>query len=85
MLSIGTTIYFLLNLSFFCKGDFHWYRLDRNGKWSHKPGTTAITDRDGIGGIIADPRHAQNDPRRGAPNYRFVAFMLVNSNVVVIN
>src|SRR6185436_15253134 len=26
--------------------DYHWYRQDSNGYWSHKPGNTAATDVD---------------------------------------
>ncbi|MGO9122965.1 MAG: DUF4384 domain-containing protein [Desulfomonilaceae bacterium] len=36
--------------------DYHWLRLDNNGYWSHKPGQTAVTDKDNRGRKIADPR-----------------------------
>ena len=26
--------------------DFHWYRLDRDDRWSHKPGRTPATNLD---------------------------------------
>ena len=38
--------------------DFHWYRKGRNGRWSHKPGSTAVTNLDNSGNFIADPRTA---------------------------
>lgn len=38
--------------------DYHWYRLDDNGTWSHKPGQTAATNRDNSGNVITDPRTA---------------------------
>ncbi|MFQ6029930.1 MAG: hypothetical protein ACE5Q6_20850 [Dehalococcoidia bacterium] len=38
--------------------DYHWYRQDRNGRWSHKPGGTAATNLDNSGNIITDPRTA---------------------------
>jgi len=38
--------------------DFHWYRRDSNGHWSHKPGGTAATNLDNSGNIITDPRTA---------------------------
>lgn len=38
--------------------DYHWYRLDANGTWSHKPGQTAATNRDNSGNVITDPRTA---------------------------
>lgn len=37
-------------------GDFHWYRKDSVfGKWSHKPGATAVKDTDNSGDHIRDP------------------------------
>jgi hypothetical protein len=38
--------------------DYHWYRLDSSGMWSHKPGSTPATDRDNAGNPINDPRTA---------------------------
>lgn len=38
--------------------DFHWYRKGRNGYWSHKPGSTAVTNLDNSGVTISDPRTA---------------------------
>lgn len=38
--------------------DYHWYRLNEDGTWSHKPGQTAATNRDNSGNIITDPRTA---------------------------
>ncbi len=38
--------------------DYHWYRKDRNGTWSHKPGMTQVTNLDNSGNIITDPRTA---------------------------
>lgn len=38
--------------------DFHWYRKDRDGRWSHKPGGTEATNLDNSGNIITDPRTA---------------------------
>jgi hypothetical protein len=34
--------------------DFHVYRQDNGGKWSHKPGMTAATDKDNSGNPITD-------------------------------
>ncbi|KAL9986957.1 hypothetical protein ACROYT_G001176 [Oculina patagonica] len=60
--------------------DYHWYRLDNNGYWSHKPGRTHATDRDGNGDRIRDPRRAAN----GAIPYRFVCFMTINRHTATI-
>lgn len=38
--------------------DYHWYRKGRDGKWTHKPGGTAVTNLDNSGNIISDPRTA---------------------------
>lgn len=38
--------------------DFHWFRKGRNGLWTHKPGSTAVTNVDNSGQFISDPRTA---------------------------
>lgn len=38
-------------------GDFHWYRLDNNGQWSHKPGETQVSQLDNANAPIVDPRN----------------------------
>lgn len=38
--------------------DFHWYRQDDDGTWSHKPGRTPSRRTDESGNIIIDPRTA---------------------------
>jgi hypothetical protein len=38
--------------------DYHWYRLDDNGKWSHKPGGTPATNLDNKGNPIDSPETA---------------------------
>ena len=35
--------------------DYHWYRQDSDGYWSHKPGTTPVTRYDSSGNLIIDP------------------------------
>jgi hypothetical protein len=42
--------------------DFHWYRRDRNGSWSHKPGSTPARNTDNSGNTITDPRTADRGP-----------------------
>ncbi len=42
--------------------DFHWYRLDDNGLWSHKPGGTQATNLDKSNNLITDPRTANRGP-----------------------
>ena len=38
--------------------DFHWYRRDADGTWSHKPGSTPARNVDNSGNTITDPRTA---------------------------
>ena len=35
--------------------DYHWWRQDSNKLWSHKPGSTNISNKDGNGKIIYNP------------------------------
>lgn len=51
--------------------DFHWYRQDKGGCWSHKPGSTAVRNTDESNHIITNPQTAN----RG--NYtQFCSFMV---------
>ena len=38
--------------------DYHWYRQDADGLWSHKQGTTAVKRTDESGKLIIDPKLA---------------------------
>lgn len=38
------------------ESDFHWYRQDDDGTWSHKPGKTAARNVDDSGNTIDDPQ-----------------------------
>jgi hypothetical protein len=59
--------------------DYHWYRRDRDGKWTHKPGPGAATDMNwNYTATISDPRIKANwDPMLYDT---FVGFYLVDSN-----
>ena len=37
-------------------GDYHWYRQNADGTWSHKPGTTPVRNYDNSGDVIIDPQ-----------------------------
>ena len=41
--------------------DYHFYRLDKNKKWSHKPGRTEVTKIDASGSEIDNPLTANRD------------------------
>jgi hypothetical protein len=52
--------------------DYHFYRQDRGGMWSHKPGGGAVTNRDAAGHQIYDPALADRNyarQKKGTLNY----------------
>ena len=62
--------------------DYHWYRQDDNGTWSHKLGDGPVMNVDGAGNTITDPRTASHnyenhfDPATGRPigGYNYTQF-----------
>lgn len=42
--------------------DYHWYRRDSNGMWSHKPGQTAAKNTDNSGSTISSPETCDRGP-----------------------
>jgi hypothetical protein len=38
--------------------DYHWYRQNPDGTWSHKPGTGPVSNVDGSGRTIVDPENS---------------------------
>jgi len=61
--------------------DFHWYRRDDDGTWSHKPGASDATNLDAGGQLILDPsgaNHNYGGAAEGGRNYdNFCGFMCV--------
>ena len=49
--------------------DYHWYRRDSDGMWSHKPGGTKATNKDNAGALITDPETAARGPYRDFCGY----------------
>ena len=41
--------------------DYHFYRQDCNGSWSHKPGTNEATNKDASGNAITNPENADRN------------------------
>lgn len=41
--------------------DYHFFRQDSNGQWSHKPGGTPVTNLDADGRPIYDPKLASRN------------------------
>lgn len=70
----------LVALAMWTRWDFHWYRMGRDGLWSHKPGNWPVTNLDNAGQSIRDPRTA--DRGRYAD---FCCFMVVMHGHVRIN
>jgi len=58
--------------------DYHWYRQDDVGCWSHKPGSTDATNVDNAGHIITDPQTAD----RGGYT-TFCTYMVTNAGVTI--
>jgi len=56
--------------------DYHWYRQDSVGCWSHKPGQTAVRNTDNAGQPITDP----NTCDRG-PYTDFCTYMITRNGV----
>ena len=44
--------------------DYHFYRQDRSGLWSHKDGWGPATNKDARGKVIEDPADASRDYRK---------------------
>jgi hypothetical protein len=60
--------------------DYHFFRQDSNGFWSHKPGGTAVTNLDANDKLIYDPQLASRDYQESGSklNYdTFCAYMCV--------
>lgn len=60
--------------------DYHFYRQDSNGFWSHKPGGTPVTNKDAKGALIYDPKLADRnyDEKGSKLNYNiFCSYMCV--------
>jgi hypothetical protein len=60
--------------------DFHWYRMGRDGLWTHKPGNGMVTNLDNNGKVITDPRTAD----RGRYT-DFCTFLTVMNGHIKIN
>lgn len=56
--------------------DYHWYRQDKVGCWSHKPGSTAARNVDNANHAINDPKTANRGPYTV-----FCAYMITKSGV----
>ncbi len=58
--------------------DYHWYRQDDIGCWSHKPGQTVARNVDSSGRKITDPQTCDRGPYTD-----FCTFMVSDANVTI--
>jgi hypothetical protein len=70
--------------------DYHWYRQDDNGRWSHKPGRGPARDYDASEAIITGPETADrrvfNEDGDLLFEYtEFCGYFCINKDVVVIS
>lgn len=69
--------------------DYHWYRLDDTGRWSHKMASWPVSDRDGSGNLINNPETADRRVFNGPDFIRdysiFCVYFCVDRNNVVID
>jgi hypothetical protein len=56
--------------------DYHWYRQDKVGCWSHKPGSTAARNVDNANHAISDPKTANRGPYT-----QFCTYMITKASV----
>ncbi|MEJ2625778.1 MAG: hypothetical protein P8Z80_14925 [Pseudolabrys sp.] len=56
--------------------DYHWYRQDNVGCWSHKPGPMPVRNYDNAGQPITDPKTCDRGPYTD-----FCSYMVTNRNV----
>lgn len=52
------------------KKEYHYYRKDINGRWSHKDGVSLATDRDASNKKIKDPKKANRRNKRLGFHYK---------------
>ena len=58
--------------------DYHFYRQDSNGLWSHKPGATSVINHDALKRPIYNPELASREYPRSELNYdNFCGYMCV--------
>jgi hypothetical protein len=69
----------LVALVIWPNGDYHWYRKGQNGYWSHKIGSSPVTNLDNSLALIPDPRTADRGPYTD-----FCGFMVVKHGHIKI-
>lgn len=57
--------------------DYHFYRQDNSGEWSHKDGWRKATNKDVKNKIINDPEYAQKRYVNKKYNYKLVGYFMI--------
>lgn len=58
--------------------DYHWYRQNTDGTWSHKPASFSVTNLDSNNQIIYDPQTAAREIIDGSGVYSsFIGYFAV--------
>ncbi|MCB9932292.1 MAG: hypothetical protein H6841_02605 [Planctomycetes bacterium] len=57
--------------------DFHFYRQNQDGTWTHKRGMTGVSDKDASDKVIKDPETANRDYGGGVNYDKFLGFYCV--------
>lgn len=63
--------------------DYHWYRLQSEGFWGHKPGGTAARKTDNKGAVITNPETC--DRTSGWPSYTNFCGYFYRPNSIQVN
>ncbi len=58
--------------------DYHWYRQDSDGTWSHKPGGTNVTNKDYSNNLIYDPQYCNRNAGGGLNYNLFVGYFAIS-------
>lgn len=59
------------------KYDYHWYRQNSDGTWSHKPGKNPVTNLDASKNIIMDPLECDRNVEDGLNYNYFVGYYAI--------
>lgn len=59
---------------------YHFYRQDKNGRWSHKDGYGYATNKDAKGKVIYDPKTCNRTYKKGKVYDRFCGYYCVPSS-----
>jgi hypothetical protein len=63
--------------------DYHWYRHDRGGMWSHKRGSLKVHNYDASGKPISDPRSADSNYGSEENYHDWGGYFAVPPNMIV--